>query len=271
MPVSHTPFGPVYWSEEFLDDSFPAVVLLHGLGGGSGFWSAEQKELSRKFRVIAIELRGSGVTPSGPEHLSIEKMARDVICVLDDLGVGSAHIVGFSMGGMVAQSIASSFPDRIRSLVLAGAFATTNIQSRLFLKAVGSCYRNSITEKQMFEIILPWLFSRKFLASECATPFLSFPEGPPDNQRSGDWIRSLDAQLCFDGRPNLSKIKTRTLIMCGTNDSLAPPSDAEELKQGIDGAILCMIPGGHLFNIESPIDFIENLQGFLSSSNEIPA
>jgi pimeloyl-ACP methyl ester carboxylesterase len=126
------------------------------------------------------------------------------------------------MGGLVAQAIATSFPDKVRGLVLAATFATTNVQSRLFLKAA-DCYKNLITAKQMFDLILPWLFSKNFLSSEQAVPFLSFPDDAPESQTPNDWVRSLNAQLNFDGRANLAKIKSRTLIICGSDDILAPP------------------------------------------------
>lgn len=267
MPITPTPRGPVHWTEQCANRADPVVVLLHGLGGDAGFWSVEQHALSARYRVLAMELRGNGITPTGDEALSIDAMARDVVSVLDEQGIDAAHIVGFSMGGLVAQAMATAWPDRVRSLVLAATFATTPVSSRLFLKAVADCYARSITARQRYALILPWLFSREFLESERAVPFLSFPEGEPEGQTPDDWIRSLNAQLAFDGRAGLAKIQARTLVMHGADDVLAPPCDAAALHRGIRNAAWCTIAGGHLFHVERPQRFLDALLEFLGDAS----
>ncbi|NUT77795.1 alpha/beta fold hydrolase [Pseudomonas sp. C1C7] len=266
--MPHTPCGQLHWTEATCDTATQTVVLLHGLGGDAGFWANEQQALARHFRVLALDMRGSGRSAACSGPLSIEDLAADVVTVLDAAGVESAHVVGFSMGGLVAQALAVTFPQRVSRLVLAATFATTNVQARHFLKAVASVYRNDASARLMYDLIVPWLFSLPFLSDERAAPFLSYPEDGADDQSREDWLCLLDADLAFDGRDRLASIRTPTLVLAGADDALAPPSDAEQLARGIEGAVLRVIPGGHLFNIESADAFERELLGFFQAHTD---
>lgn len=265
MPTLRTPHGDIHWLEAGNASHASVVVLLHGLGGDAGFWRAEQAALAEHFRVLAIDLRGSGLSSATDQAFSIEDLAQDVSAVLQHLGIASAHVVGFSMGGLVAQALAVLAPERIRSLVLAASFARTNVQARGFLEAVASVYRSGSTAKQMFQLVLPWLFSERFLAHPDAAPWLHYPDDAPDEQAREDWLRLLDAQLAFDGRARLGEIRARTLVVCGAEDRLAPPSDARNLANGIAGSVLVELAGGHLMNVEDGDAFMAQLQEFIAA------
>lgn len=263
MPSSYTSRSGIHWIEDGPATDAPAVVLIHGLGGDALFWTAEQKVLARRFRVLAVDLRGSGLSPGSPEQFSIQDLADDVASVLDEAKISSAHVVGFSMGGVVAQALALAAPSRVKCLVLAATFATINPQARLFLEAIGSVYRDGASNKQLFDLVVPWLFSMRFLADLRSTPYVTYPEEEAVEQSREDWLRLLDALLAFDGRAQLSCIQTPTLVVCGDEDRLAPMAGADELAEGIKGSILRVIAGGHLMNIESPDEFMAHVEGFL--------
>lgn len=263
--MPRTPSGQIHWVEAGPQHGAPAVVLLHGLGGDAGFWAAEQQSLARHFRVLAVDLRGSGSSPSSDGPFSIQDLAREVVGVLDAAGIDAAHVVGFSMGGLVAQAMAVEYPARVCRLVLAATFATTNVQARLFLHAVGSVYRGGASAKQMFELVLPWLFSSRFLSDPRAAPYLDYPEDADEEQPREDWLKLLDAQLAFDGQPRLLSIKAPTLVIAGEEDRLASLADAEQLAQGIKGGVLQVLQGGHLMNVESPEAFQQALVSFLAA------
>lgn len=264
MPTSHRSRAGLHWLEDGPAVDAPAVVLIHGLGGDAQFWGVQQSALARRFRVLAVDLRGSGLSPGTVEAFSIEDLARDVESILDDAGIVSAHVIGFSMGGLVAQALAVASPHRIKRLVLAATFAIANPQARLFLEAIGSVYRNGISAKQLYELVLPWLFSVAFLSDPRASPYLIYPDDPAEEQSREDWLRLLDALLVFDGRARLAEIRMPTLIISGDQDCLAPLAGAEELAKGIEGSLLKIVAGGHLMNIESPDEFIVQIEQFLS-------
>lgn len=263
MNTSHFSPRGIHWIEEGSDAT--PLVLLHGLGGDAKFWAAEQAKLSKIYRTIAIDLRGSGLSARAMESLSIASLVEDILDVLDASGIENADIIGFSMGGVVAQALALAAPQRTKRLVLAGTFATMNVQARLYLQAVGAQYRQGATPEQMYSLILPWLFSIPFLSSPDAQPFLSYVQDPLDQQTREDWLRLLQALLDYEGVDRLEDIQAPTLILYGSEDRLASSSDAEIIRSGITKSVLKVVPGGHLFNIESPDVFLNHIVSFLSN------
>jgi len=264
VPTSHTSRRGVHWLEHGPGRDAPAVMLIHGLGGDAKFWTTEQTVLGKDYRVLAVDLRGSGLSRGSANLFSIDQLAGDMADVLDEAGIASAHVIGFSLGGTVAQAMAHAFPQRVSKLVLSATFATVNPQAHLFLVALGALYRRGASPEQMYALIVPWLFSLGFLSSAEAEPYLAYVDDPTDHQATEDWLRLLDALLAYDGRRRLADIRQPTLVIGGDEDRLAPLSDAQLLRRGIHGASLEIIPGGHLMNIESPAAFTAAITRFLS-------
>ena len=106
------------WAE--LQGGEPALLLIHGLGyAGSWGWRPVLEPLARSFRVIAFDNRGIGGSDQPPGPYSTRMMAEDAVAVLDEAGVERAHVVGTSLGGMIAQELALAAPERVDRLVLA--------------------------------------------------------------------------------------------------------------------------------------------------------
>src|SRR2546423_3667216 len=101
----------------------PALVLVHGVGGDASSWDEIVPRLKERFRVIALDLRGHGGSEPIRGECRIEDFARDVIDVLDALGASRCRLAGFSLGGLVAQSVALDYPQRVEKLVLIGTAA----------------------------------------------------------------------------------------------------------------------------------------------------
>jgi 3-oxoadipate enol-lactonase len=262
MPTTLTPAGLVNWIEKGHGET---VVLLHGLGGDVEFWDAEMTALSDQFRTIAIDLRGSGGTPASEGDLTMDGLADDVAAVLDDLGEERAHIVGFSMGGCVAQAFAIRHPARLNRLVLASTFAVMNAQARLFLDAVAASYARTASAKEMFELICPWLFSIPFLEDPGNAAYLRYDDETIQRDEMLSWSSLYAAQQRFDSRSTIHNIAAPSLVIAGRHDNLVSLEDAEFLHDQIPGAALQIIAdAGHLTNVEQPENFLRAVRAHLT-------
>lgn len=259
MPFTSGRAVPLHWDS--VGDGRP-LVLLHGLGGDSTFWDGTAELLTAPRRLILPDLRGSGRTPPSPGGHSMADLSDDVLAILDDIGADRIDLLGFSMGGCAAQQFALDHPDRVDHLVLAATFPVMNPQSRMFLDAVHDVYRSGATDRQMFDLICPWLFSTDFLADPAHADWFVYPEG--EEQDRDAWSAAYQAQRLFDATARLAQITAPTLVVAGGHDRLAPVSDALKLVQGIPGATLHSQPeAGHLVNVEAPEAFWNRVETFL--------
>jgi pimeloyl-ACP methyl ester carboxylesterase len=240
------------------------VVLLHGLGGDAGFWTAER--FAPDVQVLAPDLRGSGSTPTGGDF-TIDTLADDVAALLDDVGARSAHVVGFSMGGLVAQSLAARHPERVDRLVLASTYPVMNPQARMFLDAVRDVVLDTGSMRPVFPLVCPWLFSIGFLADPAHADWFAAPEedGADDEPPAG-WLAQYAAQRAFDGTAALPHITAPTLVVRGAEDALVSAADAAALTAAIPHARATTITrSGHLVNVEQPDRWRDEVLGFLKA------
>jgi 3-oxoadipate enol-lactonase len=240
------------------------LILISGLGGDHTFWQPSVEVLKTRYRVMIYDIRGIGKTdaPAGP--YSMEVFADDLAGLMDVLQIEKANILGFSMGGNIAQAFVLRYPERVSKLMIAVSFAVMNKQTRLFLDAVLSVYEGGATTKQMFNLIAPWLFSNSFLSNSANAAFLHFDENEPDQQPLYAWKAQYEAQKQFDSRGMLHQIGVPVLMMAGTEDRLAHPEDSELLAARIPGAAIKVFPGsGHLINYEQPELFHQSILDFL--------
>ena len=265
MPIAFNADQPIHWEST---GTGPPLVLLHGLGGDVTFFDGDQPALSQDHRLVMIDLRGSGTTPASNGGHRIEDLADDVAAVLDDANIDRAHVLGFSMGGQVALSFAHRHSERLNRLVLAGACANLNSQTRMFVDAVLNVYETGASPRQMFNLVCPWLFSIDFLSNSRHAPYFAYPEDDPLEQSLADWRALYLAQRAFDARPLLPHISAPTLVVAGRHDRLASTADAELLAASIPNAHLHMIErAGHLVNVEATAEYSATVTNFLSTNS----
>lgn len=224
----------------------PALVLVHGYLGGSRQWVAEIEHLRRHFDVVAVDLAGYGHARHLTAPTEIAGHARSVLRTLDHLGVSSFHLLGHSMGGMVAQEIVHLAPQRVMRLVLyatgpqgsiPGRFETM-ARSRERLAADG-------VERTARRICATWLLDR-----EASPAFELLAElgacVSPQAAEAGLW-----AMEGWDGRDRLAAIQQETLVVWGEVDRSYGWSQVEALWRGIPGASLAVLPAcSHALHLE---------------------
>lgn len=251
----------------------PPLLLIQGLGTDRRGWVLQQSYLSRSFRCIAFDNRGTGRSgkPAGPYDLEV--MARDAVAVLDAVGVGRAHVMGASMGGVIAQILAVRHPERVASLVL----ACTACHHHAWRRELLATWARTAQERGMGVLAaraLRWLVGprlrrRFFLPAQLVGSILL--RVPPHA-----FVAQVDAILDMSDemRWELANVAVPTLVVVGSQDILTPLGDAEELVERIPGAELAVLHGAaHGLMVEQPGAFNRTVLGFLDAvaGGEAPA
>ena len=131
------------------------LVLVHGLGANLHSWDSVSRELEDSFDIVRPDLRGHGRSAHINSEYSVEGFAADIVQVMDDAGVREAHLVGFSLGGLIAQELARSYPNRFERVVLLSAVAgrTTAEREKVLarLQMIGDGGMDVVSENAMGE------------------------------------------------------------------------------------------------------------------------
>lgn len=270
MPTALATDGTELYYETWGRPDGDPLLLVMGLGADRRAWVAQRFACGRHYRCIAFDNRGVGnsAKPAGP--YSLEQMARDAVSVLDAEGVESAHVLGASMGGVIAQILAARHRERVRSLVL-------------------SCTACRHHEWRR-ELLAEW----ERLALEGGMTALA-PEafrwliGPRIRSRFGLWLNLL-ARVVLSQPPEgfaaqvraildtpdelrheLRAVDVPALVVVGSQDILTPVGDSEELAEMLPDATLEVISGAaHGVMVEAPLSFNDAVLGFLAGVSEAP-
>jgi len=233
--------------------SAPVLVLSHALGLSLAQWDPQVAPLSRAFRVVRYDHRGHGGSPVPAGPYTIEELARDLIHLLDRLGLDRVSFCGLSLGGMVGMWVAANAPERIDRLALCCTAAR-------MLRPDDFAARARTVREHGMEAIADALIGRWF------TP--SFPASHPDTvarirdvllstPREG-YAAACEAIAQMDLREDLPRIKAPTLVIGAEQDQSTPPEKSREIALRIPGAELVVVPdAAHIANVEQP-DAVSN-------------
>ncbi|GAB2482434.1 alpha/beta fold hydrolase [Nocardiopsis aegyptia] len=213
------------------------LLLFNGQALDHEMWDGVHTGLARRHRVVRTDFRGTGGSdaPLG-EPYSLELFARDALAVLDHLGIGRAHVYGFSMGGKVAQTLASLAPERVGALVL-GSTAPGGDHEVERPRSATLALRQAGTAAGR-ELIGPLFYTPDWAAAHPDTVTRVLPRGPLRAQRL-----HFGASTGYDGWDLLPGITAPTLVVHGEDDELTPVGNAELLAERIPGARLLTLPG----------------------------
>ncbi|HZD22732.1 MAG TPA: alpha/beta hydrolase [Acidimicrobiia bacterium] len=223
------------------DDPVP-ILVVHGLAGASlTEWYQVAPKLAVNRRVIMIDHRGHGLSAMGDSRFDVEDDADDVAGVLEELGVGAVDVVGYSMGGAIAQSFTKRHPGRVRKLVLMATFATHSEGYR-WSRRIGAILARAWERLTGFGT--PEVRSGYLIASQAVRPEHArwlWHEGQRRGVESG--AQASFALLRFDSRDWVGKLDVPTLVVIPTGDLLVPPRWQYELAEAIGGSELVEVSG----------------------------
>lgn len=250
MPHAITDDGVRLRYDEFGRRHGEPVLLIQGLGADSRGWTFQRAAIGSRYRGIVFDNRGVGRSgkPVGPYDL--ERMAADAVAVLDAAGYESAHVVGASMGGVLAQIMAVRHPDRVRSLVLACTACRHLGWRRELLEDWAALAQaqgmRAFAAQNMRWLVGPRALRRFWPAFGALTPLaISAP--------AHSFVAQVNAILDMDDavRELLHTVSAPTLVLVGSQDILTPQADAEEIAELIPDAELAIVQGGaHGFMVE---------------------
>jgi pimeloyl-ACP methyl ester carboxylesterase len=248
----------------------PPLVLVMGIGYDSSLWTlAQVPALSTQFQVILVDNRDAGRSSQATHSYTMSDMADDLAGLLDALRVQRSHLLGLSMGGMIAQEFAIRHPDRLDRLVLTGTGAAPArsaidpIQIWSWVKANDAT--GEIFGGQQFVSLFSTAFLRNHQAVRDTTELLAGNPFPMSPEAYG---RQADAYRHFDALDRLATITAPTLVVVGEQDLLTPPWIVREVADAIPGAQFEVIRGhgtSHLVPLERPDEFNRLVLKFLST------
>lgn len=234
------------------------LLFLHGLGSCGADWLLQIPFFSQEFQVITPDLRGHGKSEKEADSYTIADHAEDMAYLLEALGIDSCDVVGLSLGSFVAMQLALDFPQKVKSLTLAGSTSS--------IKDVGLFLLN--LQKVLIDLF-PMRFVAKVVAwccfpgrQKCALRTLC-----QERMQSNDkkvYQKLYSALMSFDVSTRLSEISCPVLLIAGEDDLLLPQWHAKKMAQLFQQASLYTIQGaGHVMPIDSPEAFNTILRKFL--------
>jgi pimeloyl-ACP methyl ester carboxylesterase len=249
-----------------LDEDGAPVVLLAGLTCDHLAWAPQLPALrAAGFRCLAFDNRDVGQTDASNGAYTIRDFARDTLGLMDALEIDAAHIVGASMGGMIAQELALASPHRVLSLTLTCTTATTDAALGDILRAWRTL-RGPASPLEFTATVAPWLMTYRFLQNvDSVQAFLQTVRDNPFPQDAARFARQCDAILSHDAAERLHALAVPTHVIVGAEDILTPPRYSQALAALIPNARLTEVPrAGHGLFWENVPEFNAAVAGFLN-------
>lgn len=251
----------IFWTQQGAGEP---LLLIMGLGSPHKEWRRIAPLLAEKYRVIMFDNRGVGETTFGDEPFTISLMATDAKAVLSAANVESAHVLGMSMGGMIAQEFALEFPEMVRSLILTvtfcGGLEAVHPKPEVLFALQG---RGIATPEDAFWAMAPFIYDestpREMLEEDLASREGKFTA--PAN-----FMRQLQAILTWKGtHSKLSNINAPTLVIGGKNDQLIPCENSKIIADQIPNSKLVELENSsHIYTTDQTEKSVEAILGFLS-------
>jgi aminoacrylate hydrolase len=259
MPKVAVAGGEIHYEEAGRGEP---LIFVSGLGGTGSYWRLQVPAFASRFRVFTYDHRGTGASDRLQRTFSIDQMTRELVELMDKVKIERAHIVGWSTGGAIGQTLAIEQPQRIARMVLVSTWTHCDSWFRRLFEA-----RREVLLKggaELYAEFFPlWVYPPDYVnAHEAAIgeEVRRAVNAAPAEVMMG----RIEALLSFDRRAGLARIKTPTLVVASENDYVIPSYHAEALANAIPGARLAIIRGGgHANTVTRPEEFNRIVLEFL--------
>ena len=253
------------------------LVLIMGLGGAKWSWIFQTLAFKKFYQVITFDNRGVGRTDKPSEPFTVKTMADDTIGLMDHLGADRAHILGVSLGGMIAQEIAINYPERVNKLILGCTTSglddeinredydsklpeTFGLKDDFSIKDIQNLDLRNVDFSKVMSHLTRLAFNKRhyrILLAQLSKLYVKI------NGYNG-LIGQLEAARKHSTLDRLHMIRAPTMVITGTEDRLVPPHSSETLAEKISNAKLVKVEGGsHSFPAEMRKQFNKEVLNFL--------
>lgn len=239
----------------------PVVVLSHSLGSSMVMWHPQTGLFRKYFQLLCYDTRGHGGSETPPGPYTLELLATDAVCLLDELGIDRVHWVGISMGGMIGQAVALHHDDRLHRLVLCDTAAAIPEDSQPIWQERMDTVRKEGMQALVRQTLERWFTPSYLSKNPPAVEIIRrhFLETPVDGYIGcGEAIRKLNYLN------ELSRIDKPALIVVGADDPATPVAASQDMHDAIPNSKLVILPNAaHLSNIEQSEAFNQVVLDFL--------
>ncbi|MEM7425509.1 MAG: alpha/beta fold hydrolase [Pseudomonadota bacterium] len=249
-----------------LEGAGPDLVLIHGVGSRLTDWDGVVGRLGAGYRILRFDLRGHGGSDAPPGPYQIEDLCGDLTRLMDELEMERAHIAGFSLGGLVAQGLAISSPERVNKLVLLSTVAGRSDEERGKVEGRLEFIRSSHPADYFDQSVERW-FTPGFRASN--PDIVARRKAAVTAMDGAAYAAAYYALAMTDFADQLSQIRAPTLVATGEHDIGSNPRMARFMSETIPGAKLEILPElRHSILLEAPGIVAELVLGFLKEESE---
>ncbi len=247
------------------EDTDQWITLIHGAGGSSTIWFKQLRSFKSEFNVLVVDLRGHGKSKfSFQRNYNFDLVTQDIIEVLDQLKIEKSHFVGISLGTILIRNIAEQYPDRIQSMILAGAVMKLNLKSRVLMK-LGIVFKSIIPYMLLYKLFAFIIMPKK---NHKKSRLLFIQEAKKLYQKEFiKWFK-MTAEI----KPLLNLFREKelqipALYLMGAEDHLFLPSVKHLVASHRKSELIIVENCGHVVNVEQPVIFNEKSLNFFRSQS----
>ncbi|MDQ3963721.1 MAG: alpha/beta hydrolase [Actinomycetota bacterium] len=266
MPYAHNGGARIYWETE---GDGPPLLLIMGLGYSMVMWHRLRPVLAERFSVIVFDNRGVGNSDVPEPPYSIPEMTSDAVAVLDAARVDEAHVLGVSMGSVIAQELALTYPERVRSLVLActacGGPDAVPAEPEVVDTLVA---RAQMTPEEGVRVMVPFIYDpatpRDRIEDDIALRLKHYPT-------TQGYLGQLQAVVGYETYQRLDTIAIPTLVIHGESDRLVPHGNGADVARRIRGArFVSLANASHIFFTDQLEASVRVILDFLHEVADVP-
>ena len=254
-----------YYKYNNLDENDP-IIFIHGIGLNHEIWD-EQIKYFKKYNTIVYDLIGHGKTPLNKSQIAMKDFSKQLLKLVDGLSINKFHLVGFSLGSLIARDFAALYSDRLSSLTI---FGTVYKRSEDEKRQIINRYETMKLKKDISKIraVQRW-FTEKYLKKNPQVYKKIYSMLESTNQNTWLKIYKLFVQH-EDDDMKIKQITAKTLIVTGQEDIGSKPRMSEEISKLIKGSLCKIIKNGrHLCNIECAENFNLTIKEFIDNRNNV--